>query len=253
MFGWRRKPVSQPHTIIDRDTEIRGPLHSRGTLEIRGFVIGEVVHRGSLVIAPGGVCTGPVQADELFLRGEVHGDVAVSGTLRIGNGGQLFGDASCRRLIIDAGGRFVGKNLSGADEEADVRLAPLRRAEVPQTTVPAEPEPVRPAPEPEPGAPQGTFPPQQEEAGADPSPPTSLPEAEVPLSPEPAQPEAVQPEPLPAAEEPPAPVGAGLQVESAPVQPEAPAPAPPEPQPIVFHGFMRPRRTPADLAVRQNQ
>lgn len=250
MFGWRRKPVSQPHTIIDRDTEIRGPLHSRGTLEIRGFVIGEVVHRGSLVIAPGGVCTGPVQADELFLRGEVHGDVAVSGTLRIGNGGQLFGDASCRRLIIDAGGRFVGKNLSGADEEAKSQPAPVQPEPVRFTPLPmAEVEPQSAA-----EAPQGTVPaqpePEPEPAASDPVPPTQptqMPDTETPHSFAPAQPESVQSAAGKAAEEPPTPIAAGTRLEPGPVPPA------PEPQTIVFHGFMRPRRTPADLAVRQNQ
>lgn len=205
MFGWRRKPLSHPYSIIDRDTEIRGPLHSRGVMEIRGFVIGEIVHRGNLVVAPGGICTGNVQADELYLRGEVHGDVAVTGTLRIGNGGQLFGDASCRRLIIDAGGRFVGKNLSGSEEEspaeAPAGLATGKPAPEQPKPVPLEPEPVHSA---------------------------SPPVAEVPQGSAPVQPEPVRFAPPPSAAE----------------VPPGPAPAPPaqEPAAIVFHGFMRTKR-----------
>ncbi len=115
MFGWRRKLDTQPHSVIDRGTEVHGPIHSRGTLEVRGHIRGPVIHDGKLVVAPGGVCAGPVRSVDLYLQGEIHGDVTVTGTLRIGNGGQLFGDADCRRLVIDPGGRFVGINRSDAE------------------------------------------------------------------------------------------------------------------------------------------
>lgn len=115
MFGWRRKLDTQPHSVIDRGTEVHGPIHSRGTLEVRGHIRGPVIHDGKLVVAPGGVCAGPVRSVDLYLQGEIHGDVTVTGSLRIGNGGQLFGDADCRRLVIDPGGRFVGINRSDAE------------------------------------------------------------------------------------------------------------------------------------------
>ena len=147
MFGWRRKPDAQPHSVIDRGTEVHGPVRSRGTLEVRGCIRGEVAHEGKLVVAPGGICSGPVRSVDLYLLGEIHGDVTVTGTLRIGKGGQLFGDADCRRLVIDPGGRFVGLNRSesaarpagaavGA-EPGSALAAPARQAqEEPEAPVP---------------------------------------------------------------------------------------------------------------------
>ncbi len=117
-FGWRWKQDALPYSVIDRGTEVQGPIRSRGVLEVRGHVRGAVIHEGRMVVAPGGVCSGPVRSDDLYLQGEIHGDVTVTGTLRIGNGGQLYGDADCRRLIIDPGGCFVGINRSELEGRA---------------------------------------------------------------------------------------------------------------------------------------
>ncbi len=106
---------------------------SRGTLEVRGCIRGAVTHEGRLIVAPGGVCSGPVRSDDIYLQGEIHGDVTVTGTLRIGNGGQLFGDADCRRLVIDPGGRFVGINRSdSAGRPHGPAAEPLPEASVQQ-------------------------------------------------------------------------------------------------------------------------
>lgn len=177
MFGWRRNRYGEPNSLIDRDTVIEGPLQSRGVMEIRGRVTGAVVHNGRLIVAQGGCCGGPVQADELHIYGEVQGDVNVAGILHIGNGGSLNGDVTCGRLVVDAGGTFLGRNRvgeAGAAEttacvpaqvelppapQAEAETAPVAEAERPAVTVaapavvvqtPAAPEPTpKPAPKPD--------------------------------------------------------------------------------------------------------
>jgi len=147
--------------VIDRGTEVHGPIHSRGILEVRGHVRGPITHDGRLIVAPGGVCSGPVRSVDLYLQGEIHGQVTVTGTLRIGNGGQLYGDADCRRLVIDPGGCFVGINRSEAEgrqamasaEHAAPGIYGQAPVEAPFGGSPAKPAPdppPEPAREPEP-------------------------------------------------------------------------------------------------------
>jgi cytoskeletal protein CcmA (bactofilin family) len=207
MFGWRRQSVSQPSSVIDRETEIRGPVRSRGAMEIRGHIYGEIVHQGRLVIAAGGVCTGPVRATELHVLGEVHGHVVVTGTLRVGNGGQLFGDVECGRLVVDPGGRFVGKNRVGSEgaQELAPAVVPAVHPAGPGARAASTPAPV-PAPAPVP-TPRPT-------PASGPSPASAPAVAPVP---------AAQPEPRPA----PADEGA---------------------MPVVFHGYLRSRAVPRQVA-----
>lgn len=165
MFGWRWKQDAQPYSVIDRGTEVQGPIRSRGVLEVRGQVRGAVAHEGRMVVTPGGVCYGPVRSDELYLQGEIHGDVTVTGTLRIGNGGQLYGDADCRRLVIDPGGCFVGINRSELEGRAagpssvpaPDGAAPDGAAPAPDSAWAAAPRPVPPQSPPPQPSPEPTI------------------------------------------------------------------------------------------------
>ncbi|MGE5676178.1 MAG: bactofilin family protein [Mycobacterium leprae] len=113
MFGWKAKPVGQPHSVIDVDTELQGPLKSRGYMEIRGRVIGPIEHEGTVVIAAEGYCQGGIHASEVVIAGEVRGDVVVTDKLRIKAGGKLSGDAVCSSLAIEPGATFNGRNRVG--------------------------------------------------------------------------------------------------------------------------------------------
>lgn len=109
-FGKKAVRNGESHSVIDTHTEIRGPIKSRGMMEIRGRVVGDIEHDGSLVVASGACCVSNIRATQLEIAGEVRGEVEVTGKLIIQDGGCLHGDAMCGSLVVQAGGALNGRN-----------------------------------------------------------------------------------------------------------------------------------------------
>jgi len=185
-------------------------------MEIGGRVTGAIAHQGRLTIALGGCCVGPVRADELHIHGEVQGDVEVAGILHIGNGGRLSGNATCGRLVVDAGGTFLGRNRVGEAGAAEGK--PVAASHAAAALQP----------------------------GAGPTELDGRPEAEAneaaPTTQAVPKTEAHQPEVAPAPEPVPQPAAAPT-IEAVHERAAKPAPSPDygQPETVTFHGFMRKR------------
>jgi cytoskeletal protein CcmA (bactofilin family) len=147
-FGRRANSASTHRTIIDADTEIRGTIISRGIMEIRGRVIGDIQHDGTLLVAKGACCVKEITATQLTIEGTVRGHVTVKGKLEIRNGGCLEGTSSCASLVMDAGGVLNGQNHMHHSESTEPSESkaprPAQEAGGDLTTAEAAPETVRP-------------------------------------------------------------------------------------------------------------
>lgn len=138
-------------SVIAPELTIRGTVTtaSRGLLEVRGRVEGDIDHGGQVLIAPGSVCVSNIRAAALVVAGAVHGDVEVRETLEIRPGGQLCGNAVYGHLLVHPGGAFAGTTHMALDAEPLPALLP---APAPvQALAPAKPPaPAVAAPDPRP-------------------------------------------------------------------------------------------------------
>jgi cytoskeletal protein CcmA (bactofilin family) len=110
MWPWKRKRTADERSVIGSGLRIRGEMESEGELEIRGQVVGNIVHAGRLVVAAGARCDSLIRADELVVAGEVHGHVVVQGQLELLPTGRLYGDATCGRLVVAPGALLQGSS-----------------------------------------------------------------------------------------------------------------------------------------------
>lgn len=91
MWGIRFRRGRSERSLIGDGMVVRGPIQSRGDLEIQGQVDGDIDHMGRLVIG-----------------GEVHGNVRVTDQLELLPTARLIGDVMCMRLVVHSGAIFQG-------------------------------------------------------------------------------------------------------------------------------------------------
>lgn len=110
MWPWtaKRSRYAGDQSVLGAGVRVKGEIESDGELEIRGQVIGDIYHAGRLVIAPGARCASNILADQLVIAGEVRGNVTARDQLELLPTGQLFGDATCARLMVAPGAVFQG-------------------------------------------------------------------------------------------------------------------------------------------------
>ena len=75
-------------TLLGVNLETHGTLHlkKRGIIEISSIRVGNAV-----------------------VQGKIKGDVNAMGTVEISKKGEIYGDITCRKLIVNKGGTFSGK------------------------------------------------------------------------------------------------------------------------------------------------
>jgi|GEM_PF-3777292 len=133
MFGRSLDRRRSDWSVIAAGMELSGPVSSSGVLEINGYVRGDILHNGRVIVGSTGLCEGRIQSVELTVAGEVRGDAFVRDRLELQAGGRLIGDAVCDRLEIKPGAVFQGMSRMMADAPLAVLRAPV---------VTAVPEPV---------------------------------------------------------------------------------------------------------------
>jgi cytoskeletal protein CcmA (bactofilin family) len=127
--GRRGEPAGL--TIVAVGTTVIGDLVSEGVVKVEGVIEGTVRAGTQLLIAPGAVIRGDVQANEIIAGGEIHGAVLADERVEIQAGAQIFGDIRAQRLHIADGGKVNGQITmeSGSAERAD-RVELVQRSEV---------------------------------------------------------------------------------------------------------------------------
>ena len=75
---------------------------------IEGSVEGSVLSEGQVVVAPGGLVKGTINAKSLTVRGRVEGVFKVTGCLEILGTGWVEGEVELGTLVVDEGGTLQG-------------------------------------------------------------------------------------------------------------------------------------------------
>lgn len=112
--------LEQVGTIIGPGAVIEGPLTTKDSTRIDGIVKGNVTISGALIVGQDGKITGTVSALNVYVAGEVTGNItAPQGKIEISDTGKVYGDISCKGIIIDENAVFQGKcEMTGLDKSS---------------------------------------------------------------------------------------------------------------------------------------
>lgn len=105
-----RNTISE--TIIGSNVKITGSLTSDGDVRINGSLEeGEINAKGTVYIGEDGTVKANIKANTCVIAGSVEGNIRASEGVEISPSGKVDGEISSGgRLVIEAGGVFIGKS-----------------------------------------------------------------------------------------------------------------------------------------------
>ncbi|MBQ2830385.1 MAG: polymer-forming cytoskeletal protein [Oscillospiraceae bacterium] len=99
-----------PVTVIGEDTQIIGTIKTSNSLELYGFVKGDILSEADVFLY--GKVNGNVAGNNVFLNaGAVKGDISSASTLRVSHSSAVAGNVRCATISID--GKLLG-NIEAA-------------------------------------------------------------------------------------------------------------------------------------------
>lgn len=115
--------MSLQHTLIARNTHIRGEIEFDGALHLQGHLTGKLSAKGQseLEIGPGGVVEGEIHAARIIVRGRVDGDIHCSEQIELAATAVVSGQVFYRALEMVKGAQVSGGLIhveASADAEA---------------------------------------------------------------------------------------------------------------------------------------
>ena len=127
MFGKKETTfdasLEQVGTIIGQGAVLDGPLTTKDSTRIDGTVKGNVTISGALIVGQEAKIVGTVSAQNVYIAGEVNGNIsAPAGKIEISDTGKVYGDVTCKGIIIDENAVFAGKcDMTGLEKtSADI-------------------------------------------------------------------------------------------------------------------------------------
>ena len=105
-------PASQ--NVIGKGTVISGDIDTPGDIRIDGKLEGNLFCKARVILGPGAVLEGNLNAAHADLAGEVSGKVEVKEMLTLKSTAAIHGDINTGKLIIEAGAKFNGNCKMGA-------------------------------------------------------------------------------------------------------------------------------------------
>ncbi|MGB9741964.1 MAG: bactofilin family protein [candidate division WOR-3 bacterium] len=95
-------------TVIGSETTVKGDLRVNGGLRLDGKLEGRLDIGDAFLAGPRSLLKGEVQCRSAVIAGRVEGDVRAYETVELQTGAQVFGNISCRELVIQPGCAFEG-------------------------------------------------------------------------------------------------------------------------------------------------
>ena len=117
-------------SFVGTDTRVHGDIEFTGSLQIDGYVKGNVEglkDAGAvLIINEGGCVEGSVVVPHLFLNGIICGDVRVTERVELGSGARVIGDVQYKLIEMSIGAEVNGKLI----HENERQVADANRPDV---------------------------------------------------------------------------------------------------------------------------
>jgi len=105
MFG---KGAGSVETLVGRNCDLKGNVHSKGTIRVDGKVEGNVTSEDGVIVGEHAIVKGDIEGRHIIIGGKVTGDVFASSKLEILHTGSLYGDIRTPILVINEGVVFEG-------------------------------------------------------------------------------------------------------------------------------------------------
>lgn len=95
-------------SVIGRGVEFEGTLNAHETIRIEGFIKGNVVSDGTVIIGRGGKIDGKIDAKYILIGGDAYGELFASEKIEVNPSGRVFGNIHTKALIVDEKALFRG-------------------------------------------------------------------------------------------------------------------------------------------------
>lgn len=89
--------------FFDKDTEIKGELHFKGTFRVDGQFKGKVDSESILIIGDSGKVEADIKIGHLIINGEIKGNIQASEKVEVNANGRVFGTILSPKLIVEEG------------------------------------------------------------------------------------------------------------------------------------------------------
>ena len=125
--------------FFDKDTEIKGDLHFKGTFRVDGRFKGKVDSESILIIGDSGKVEADIKIGHLIVNGEIKGNIQASEKVEVNSNGRVFGTIISPKLIVEE-----GAYLEATCQTTDKTSVGTERAVVsvmPEKTQETEPKP----------------------------------------------------------------------------------------------------------------
>lgn len=97
-------------SIIGPGVEINGIINSQGSIRVDGFIKGDIIADGDVVIGDTGEILGTVKGKNITMGGKITGAVTSEDKLVLESSAVLSGDLVAKSLTIESGAKFDGKS-----------------------------------------------------------------------------------------------------------------------------------------------
>ncbi len=104
----KEKPVGKLDTIVGGETTVKGDFRVGGGLRVDGQIEGRVDVADTFLTGPRSFFKGEVHCQSAVIAGKVEGNIFASERVELQSGAQVFGNITCRELVIQPGCVFEG-------------------------------------------------------------------------------------------------------------------------------------------------
>lgn len=112
--------ANRVNSVIGKGTEFEGTIRTKETFRVEGFVKGNIVSEGTLIIGNGGKVDGKIEAVNVMIGGEAYGDIYASNRVEANASGRIYGNIHTKSLIVDENAIFQGTcEMTGREEKKE--------------------------------------------------------------------------------------------------------------------------------------
>jgi cytoskeletal protein CcmA (bactofilin family) len=114
--------------FFDKDTEIKGDLHFKGTFRVDGAFKGKINSESTLIIGDSGKVEADVKIGHMIINGQIKGNIQASEKVEVNSSGRVLGTIMTPKLVVE----------EGAYLEANCQTTDKMPVETPAASVPPE-------------------------------------------------------------------------------------------------------------------
>ncbi|MFO8235082.1 MAG: polymer-forming cytoskeletal protein [Bacteroidales bacterium] len=107
--------------IIGVGTEITGDINTNGDIRIDGFLSGNIITEGKLVVGETGKIKGEVDCKNSEVLGMIEGKIKVKELLTLKSSARIYGDIITKKLSIEPGSLFTGNCNMNDEALSDIK------------------------------------------------------------------------------------------------------------------------------------